>query len=547
MTSVGTLLAILQVPVEADAEDIQLEAAQSYLEGQFGRDTGQQIGVLLADWSQDSWELVPTLATFIEIAIRAGMPNSGGEHLAGKYSRVIDKLTGPDLSPSQARGLIGLAPYIHDLAQNHRKSASSIAKMISSELGAVKVSWMHISDVLWAVNVKPELVAADVAALLANDQEAAETLFADADLLTASTMVASQAEAFGFDGDLAKILNSLCPPASPTKAFFPYLQVLQLQATIVEFYDHPPDYLYEFSPRGKVAQLVFNEIYSRQLVATDNPVLNNFKAVEMVDWVWARSRKAAQVEPATHFAQLLNELSTLPYQARKELCSWLRFWIWHLLRTIDPNVSLLEISSDEIDDDFLGRIVTYISAENTRSRGVIEQRFVDALSCLLHPGDEDWRQRGVGDSVNASNFSSAKLGDSDFQHTERRVAVGYEPHGGQLNSTYLEGHQRSLRRTVSKRVENEWTHIAEESEWTIKVRFVAHEFDLADVSDRLDEVHGVRVVTQFLTYQDLVEMVVESVTTSEIAGSLKEHFFDALDRPQTSQSTRDLVRSELDL
>ncbi len=101
----------------------------------------------------------------------------------------------------------------------------------------------------------------------------------------------------------------------------------------------------------------------------------------------------------------------------------------------------------------LDRIEAFVQAGNTSTSGIVEQRYVDAVTTTLHPEGQPWKSRGVGDSVNATNLSCRKLGDCDFQDTAGRTVAAYEAHGGMLTKAYVDKHLATLQRVAPKTYE----------------------------------------------------------------------------------------------
>ena len=165
--------------------------------------------------------------------------------------------------------------------------------------------------------------------------------------------------------------------------------------------------------------------------------------------------------------EIVDGLSSLAYSPRVQISSLLRKAI---VRYIEINTPIPTHLKQQTDFELIKHFVRDVSANQTYTRGVIEQRLVDFLAAIEYPLPE-WRSRGLGDPVNASNSSSKKLGDCDFQNVAARKCVALEAHAGRLTDVYVREHLRTLRINLPSRLE-EWSCISELSDWHLHLCFL---------------------------------------------------------------------------
>ncbi len=243
------------------------------------------------------------------------------------------------------------------------------------------------------------------------------------------------------------------------------------------FYDHPSEYIYTFKPRGAVANLIFGT-FPPGLAPGGNPMLNNFKAVNRLSHDWAESRDDNR-DQAIALVKIVLVLSSLSYPARKQLAGSIRRGILRFIEINTPAKVTMPSAATPAD---VARFLQAVSQSPTNSRDIIEQRVTDFLATMNHR-EAVWRARGLGDPVNASNTSSRKLGDCDFQNAATQTCHAVESHAGRLTDVYLHEHLRTLRLNLPKRLD-EWSGISEIGEWKLEVLFIAHENALTPDCDQ---------------------------------------------------------------
>jgi hypothetical protein len=401
--------------------------------------------------------------------------------------------------------------------------------VLSARDRRVDFSWQSVQDVLVRLGVRRALDGSAVHDLFDRDRELEEDHFADAGFEDAAAIVSRVGAGLGFPGDLETLLLRLFPadPAGPRHG--PYLQILHYQCVIAEFFDHALTVLYEFSPRGAVAEWLFAQ-YPGDLSGAGNPFLNNAKAVDRLDAAWARAKdRQGLLSPASALHEIVAGLEDMGFAARQELAGWLRRWLLRVIRLTRPLAR--EVPAHPTAED-IAALLQAIEGGETRTAGILEQRVVDAVGLTRHLEHDGWRSHGIGDSVNASNVSRRKLGDCEFQNAAKRTVVAYEPHAGNLSQVYVDGHAQTLRRVLPLRVE-EWERIAELAEWGVRVVFIAHSFSCPPTDI---DVEGVNVQVEFVSYRDLFA---GAPTPDALRDLFATHVNARLNEPRTPQKARE--------
>jgi hypothetical protein len=372
------------------------------------------------------------------------------------------------------------------------------------------------------------LTTAQVEQLFISDAAAELSYFADADVNLASDIVANTASILGYSNRVAEALKILAP-ATDLAYFPPYLQILHYQCTIAEFFDHAATDMYEFSPRGTAALWLF-ERYPAALSSAGNPFLNNLKSVGTLDDSWVRSKKQKARPGARALLDILNGLESLQFAARRELAKVIRLWLHRVMRMSVPlNIALpVTLSTEQMSAILVG-----VAKANTGTYGVIEQRVIDAISAAQHPAALGWRSRGIGDSVNTTNISRRKFGDSDFQDTENRQILAYESHGGELTDVYVDEHLRTFSKVLALRMD-ELESVADLKEWQVLLIFTAHRISVTPRGPI--NIGGIVVILQFTTFASFIE----GAATEEI--DWDTYFLLPLSERRTPSEARNVLR-----
>ncbi len=525
----------LLLPVRVEAEDEAVVAARAVLAaaGIEPDDEPAWIEMELADWRRTG-ESSDGLVAVATAYLRAG----GGKlesKLAKKYFSLHARLAEePLMDHDAASAVLSHARLIALLATEEGLSAGQVAKLVAARDERAPVTWSHVQRILSAVGAKPSLSEEEIQRVYATDEELEVEVFADAEEVICLEMVAGAGRRLGFPGNLFELLRTLVPPGEIPNG--PYLQILHYQCTIAEHYDHALTILYEFTPRGEAAKSLFAH-YPSTLEVKDSPFLNNTKSVDEMNRAWAKSKKRAYTRQAHALVGVVQGLDSMGFAARRELAAWLRRLLVRRIRLArDTEVVLPR----RLSPKRAKALVESVSAGETGTRGILEQRLVDAVSSLRHPLPR-WIPRGLLDSVNATNTSSRKCGDCDFQDTARRRVVAYEAHAGKLSDIYLDGHLRTLEAVLKRRL-TEWEeNVGPDLEWKVEIHFVAHELDVAEPPDL--SIDGVTVKVKATTYDDFLSGL--DCSDPAVQKAINRYVRDPLAAPRTPDSIRATLLSLL--
>jgi hypothetical protein len=463
----------LLLPIPVEGETAAVEAAREALV--YARvdpeDALTWIGLELQSWreaGEPSGDFRAVVAAYLE----AGDPGLGRD-LARVYFRLHQRLMAqPMIDHDAASAVLSHARLMALLAREESLTAAQVAKLVAVRDKRAPISWKLVEPVLSQLGLAPELGQEEIEALYATDERLEVEAFADADETACAEMVADAARHLGFPGDLLGPLMDLLPVESTP--FGPYLQMLHFQCVIAEHHDHSLSAIYEFNPRGQAPKWLF-ERYPSTLEVAGNPFLNNAKSVDELNLEWARSKKPARIQQAHALVAIVQGLDSLGYSARRELASWLRRLLVRRIRIARGyEVELpARLSAAQARQVFKA-----VAAGETGTRGILEQRVVDAAAFLRHPAPE-WIPRGLLDSVNATNVSRRKCGDCDFQNAAASAVRAYEAHAGKLTDVYVQGHLRTLEAVLVERAVEWEENVGPGLEWEVIVTFVAHEIDVS--------------------------------------------------------------------
>lgn len=181
-------------------------------------------------------------------------------------------------------------------------------------------------------------------------------------------------------------------------------------------------------------------------------------------------------------------------------------------------------------------LLNAVSAGNTKTRGIIEQRFVDAFAALAHPVVDGWHPRGLGDFVNATNVSRRKIGDCDFQHVGTKQAIGYETHAGILSAVYLNEHMRTLEKSLPSRLD-EWSTYSDPAEWQLTVVFLAFGFKEGLPSSRV--VSGKCIKLKYMIFNELPSRIA-CQAEGDVIAAFKQFVLNPLNSTNTPQFVRNI-------
>lgn len=527
------LLNELQLPIDPEQENASLSSIRNRMisPNQVEADLILVLEEALEDWEKTG---IPAalLKLFVAFALEPSKQNFG--NIDGKaYFDIYERLRRGSgdtvgLTHTVARRLLSRTSLIAHLLDAERLSCSQVARLLHATEASLDVSYEAVRAIARPLGLVP-ILDANAAGndLWRSDQERSISYFPDSNLEESCEVAAREVKKWAPEANISRPLTALSQVFDSTVEMrWPYLQILHWCTTVLEFYDHPASYLYEFSPRGQIALALFE----RYPAVTGNPILNNAKAVERLNHIWARNRGG---DDSHALVELLTLLESLPFNARRQVARVLRAWLCRVieLETVEP--SLISISN--VHDAF-SSLMEYISHSETNTRGVIEQRAVDALAMLAY-GLPGWRPKGIGDGINASNLSRHKLGDVEFTNINERTAIALEAHGGHLSKTYVRGHQRSLSRIVKQRLVDSWSDLDEPEEWSVEVFFVAHSRDLVGLPER-EQMHGVKITYSYLTYFELKDLALRKTDTVHQTDVFRDLVIDGMNQRNVRQSAR---------
>jgi hypothetical protein len=460
--------------------------------------------------------------------IDAGEDDIGGL-LAEKYFALHKRLAAePLLGHDGASALLSHARLIILLAADESFSAAQIAKLVAARDMRTPVVWRQVDAILSMLGREPSLRVGDVEQLYTVDRDLELEIFADAEESVCIEMVAEAGRRMGFPGDIQGALQTLLPADDPPKG--PYLQMLHFQCVLAEFYDHDLSAIYEFNPRGEASEWLFAQ-YPDSLEVAGNPFLNNAKSVDKLGWEWARSKDAVRRAEAYALVQLIEGLDSMGFAAKRELASWIRRL---LVRRIKLGEGVSVDLPNVLSPPQTLSLLKAVSVGETRTRGILEQRLLDA-ACSLRHAPSEWIPRGLMDSVNATNISRKKCGDCDFQNSDERQVVAYEAHAGRLTNLYIRAHLRTLARVLKER-QKEWAeNVGPNLAWSLEVVFVAHEADLSEIPV-VEDIGDVEIEIQIMTFSDLLDALDPHDKIAQSA--LRDYVLEPLSRPRTPDVVR---------
>lgn len=437
------------------------------------------------------------------------------------------------LSLQTMRRVLSQSLFITSMFIDEEMSCSQVSRVLSS-FESRYIPSEASSKVASAFRIKPSVSKDEVRAIIQTDRENAEKNFPDAHLSESYQICEQLCQLWVPELTIITELKNLSHPELRANSYYPYIQILHWATLVVEKYDHPVTYLYEFSPRGEAANTLFKEAYPN--VSTQNPFLNLAKAVHKLDYSWLENRTESG---AYALVNLLNKIDSLPRRARKEVSKVLRSWILYFIQLEDTPLEFpqFEVAFDAQTARLFSKAV---NAAETYTQGVIEQRLVDALALLAFDG-EDIAVRGIGDSVNASNLSKKKMGDLEFLNVALKQSLALEAHGGQVTPGYVYAHLASLARVLELRQSDNPEMRDEKDEWAINITYIAHEF-ADNLNDLPTEVSEFTVSHEFWSYEKLTEKAFSRASNDKIAEIFNTHVRDALNSRSVRQAVRDKAR-----
>lgn len=389
----------------------------------------------------------------------------------GYFDCVAAVMQEDGLSVDEARGIVSQAGVVLAATVEEQQSAARIRHNLSCAGASIGKSYRVPKAIMATIGHPVELSVAEVQQIFQEDGDAEPDLLADLSVEEAITYIGEIAQELGCSTDIATPLRIV---AASDQMHDPYLVVLHYQLTTAVKYDSLLIDLYEFSPRSERVEWITRAYNEAGLEARSNPYLNNFKSVELLTPSWANTKQGYRF--AAHaLVELIETLDGLAPLQRQTLGSLIRGLLHRILRiaATDPATA---VRVPELDAAQIQLLYNRVSAGNTATLGIVEQRYVDAVTVAEKEAAGGWRTpRGLGDSVNASNLSRKKFGDIEFKHTTDRRIEAYEAHGGVLTEGYVRDHLSSLPYVLRFR-KSELEDRGNVEDWILEVIFIAHEF-----------------------------------------------------------------------
>ena len=477
---------------------IKLTAQKLTGEGLSPEESLLRIGQEFDDWiDRSNLELnTDNLETLLE---SADWPVTGGKTKFDSYRNLVDNLSAKfEISRRDAVIVLSQLLVMLSMAQEFRASPARIVNLVRHPSARTSINWKMVDVILKEFEIKIELDKEKVAELIENDKKDSARELADSNIEALLETLTAQAIDLDLEQGFQDGLRSLFAPRNG-ESFVPYLQTLLYIAIIDHFFDHSPEFLYTFKPRGIVALDIF-ATFPSSLAPGGNPILNNFKAVDRLTSDWAESRDENR-EQAKALIEIVKGLGLLAHSPRRQMSRSIRMGIIRYIEIKTPaDIQLEPQTSLEKVKTFLKKVCE----RETGTRGIIEQRVADFFGAFDHT-DPKWRPRGLGDPVNATNSSSGKLGDCDFQNVLEKLCESVEAHAGRLTDVYVHEHLRTLHLNLPKRLK-EWQLISDATAWVVKIKFFVHQDARSERANfRLPAcVESIEVVRYIDHYTDLL-------------------------------------------
>lgn len=414
------------------------------------------------------------------------------EKLAGEYFKLVEKLERKSyMSRACAVALVGCAPLIRTLVAEQHLGLDRIRSI----LNVPGATFDAVRDVLGAIGISAAFVVDDIVAIHRADTEDVSAYFGDTPADESEGTLRGLLGKFSRNEELWEKVTELV-----YVGFEPYLFMLYYELLTLETTDRFPGHaVYECKPRGKEAKALWNSMYHP---TQENPYLNNAKSVYSLDMAWAETKLSRETQNGSiMLADVFEIMSELPYTTRRRVAHVIRCYLVHVANEKQASTPLPVVTPSGVRS-----FVDRVTASNSLTKGVFDQRLVDFLTMCSHDYDK-WAARGLGSSVNETNASSRKFGDVEYLSLEdRRTMHAYEAHGGSLRDEYVQDHINSLAGTV-----NYFKGVAEDRgevfERNVEVIYVAHDISrLNHFKDgHVKEIGDIPFTFRFVTFHKLLE------------------------------------------
>lgn len=427
-----------------------------------------------------------------DVVREAVSTNPEMERLSGEYFNLEDKLeTKSFMSRPYAVALIGCSPLIRTLVVEQKLGLDRMKAI----LNVPNVTFKSIDDVLSGIGIKPPFGSKDIRDIYVFDNKLVPSYYGDASPDEAATtlrgLVSSVPRARALWENVIELMLI---------GFAPYLFMLYFELLTLERVDRfPGKAIYECHPRSNEVTSLWTDMYH---TGQQCPYLNNSKSVHSLDEVWAENKKLSSVTKNGAFilADIFDIMGELPYASRRSVARAIRCYLVLMANKTQVAMPLPDPTSANI-----ARFVEEVSNQNSRTKGVLEQRLVDFLTMCMYEY-VDWGASGLGSSVNESNASGRKYGDVEYLNLNNRINIhAYEAHGGHLRDEYITSHVNSLATTVRYHQEIAREH-GENYKREIEIVYVAH--DISRLSHykngHTEKIDDIPFVFRFITFHDLV-------------------------------------------
>ncbi len=411
--------------------------------------------------------------------------------LASEYFKLVEKLEEKSyMSRAHAVALIGCAPLIRTLVIEQHLGLDRIRSI----LNVPGATFDAIRSVLSAIGISAAFVVDDIEAIHQVDTEDVSTYFGDTPADESKDIFKGLLGNFSRNEELWEEVTELV-----YVGFEPYLFMLYFELLTLETTDRfPGRAIYECGPRGSKVKALWNSMYHP---TQENPYLNNAKSVYSLDMAWAETKLSRETQNGSlMLADVFDIMSELPYTTRRRVAHIIRCYLVHV-----ANEKQISTPFDIITPVGIRAFVERVSASNSLTKGVLDQRLVDFLTMCTHEYDK-WIARGLGSSVNETNSSGRKFGDVEYLNMEDRMTIhAYEAHGGGLRDEYIQDHISSLVGTVEY-FKDVAADRGETFERKVEITYVAHDISRLSCfkNGHSEDICGIPFTFRFITFHDLL-------------------------------------------
>jgi hypothetical protein len=245
-------LSILPLKPEQLTAGIRSVADGAITEGLSFEESVLKIGYEFDEWLDGSNQRL--LPFGLETLLKgADWPAINGRSRYDCYKSLVAKLSDKfEITRRDAAVILSQLPLMLSMARDFRASSARIVNLVRHPDGRTSTNWKMVELILREFGIKNELDRDKVAELLAADKEDSSRELADSTVESLLEMLTAQAAGLDLGPNFQDGLRSLFSPRNGV-SFVPYLQTLLYIAVIDHFFDHAPEYVYTFKPRGEVA------------------------------------------------------------------------------------------------------------------------------------------------------------------------------------------------------------------------------------------------------------------------------------------------------